>query len=118
MKISLPPMPQIPELSRTARRGRDWSPLEPSFRKLVHSHLARQPKSKSATSTGALDRSMMSIWRMERLSVSWGSPLEYAIPYDAWRKKKGLQPIRLINMRLQDAMLNKLATYILTGRAQ
>lgn len=118
MKISLPPPPKLPELSATVRRARDWSPLEPTFRGLVAAHLKRQPSTKSKDSTGQLDRSLMGVWRYERKSVTWGSPLDYAIPHDSWRKKQGKPPVMLINARLQDAMLSQLADYILTGRTR
>ena len=118
MKVNLPPMPELPELSATTRRARDWSPLEPTFKAYVAAYLKQQPSTKSPTSTGALDRSLGHVWSWTRQSVTWGSPVPYAIPHDAWRKKKKKEPVMIINKRLQEMMLNQLADYILTGRTR
>lgn len=111
-------MPLIPELSAVTRRARDWSPLEPTFKSYVAAYLKEQPTTKTAKSTGALDRSLGEVWKWERQSVTYGNPVDYAIPHDAWRKKKGKPPVMLISKRLQTAMLDQLADYILTGRTR
>jgi hypothetical protein len=111
-------MPVFAEFSAVTRRARDWSPLEPTFKSYVSAYLKQQPTTKTAESTGALDRSLGEYWKWDRQSVTYGNPVEYAIPHDAWRKKKGKPPVMLISKRLQTAMLDQLADYILTGRTR
>ena len=118
MRVTLPKLPAITEFRTAGQRARNWVPIEAKLRAIVARDLAKKPTTKTPTSTGALDRSLkgLDVWRPERLSIEWGSDLEYARPHDAWRRKNGKTPILDYSRQLDRDVMQALADWIVSGR--
>jgi hypothetical protein len=75
-------------------------------------------RTKTIESSGDLDRSLktLDVWRVDRLSIEWGSGLEYATPHDIYRKKKGMPDMLPYNRETEIRLTDALRDWIVKGR--
>lgn len=120
MKVNLPSLPTdlINPVKKMRQRAADWAPLEPHFRGIIQKGLQGVPKTESANSTGKLDDSIrnLSIWRMGKQSIEWGTDIDYIYAHMAWRKKSGEDQVWLLGKGVQTQMLQLITRYITEGR--
>jgi hypothetical protein len=116
--MTLPPLPAFTEFRTIAQRSRNWMPIQSKLRMLIQQDMAARPGTKTPTSTGNLDRSLkgLDVWRAQRLSVEWGTDLEYAKAHDNYRRKHGKDPIIDYADSLDKQLTEALKDWILHGR--
>ena len=116
--MNIAELPAIPYLASVERRARDLSPVHPRLRAIVLEHMQANPSTKSETSTGNLDRTVqgVAIWRAQRLSVEWGTPVDYFWYHSAWRKRRNLPPLSLVSKKVMTDALGAVTRYVVDGR--
>ena len=114
----MPTLPDLPMIDSIGRRARDISPMHPRLRAIVVEHMQANPRTKSLESTGRLEGSInnVDIWRAQRLSVEWGTPVEYFWYHSAWRKRRLLPPLTLVSKKVMTEALGAVSRYVVDGR--
>ena len=117
MRVSLPSLPMITEFRTMEQRSRNWTPIQAQLRGIIIASM-NGARTKTVKSSGDLDRSLstLDVWRTDRLSVEWGSGLEYAASHDIYRKKKGLLEMLPYNLETEVRLTDALRDWIVKGR--
>jgi hypothetical protein len=119
VKVKLPPLPPLTEFRTMEGRASNWTPVQAQIKGIVIDEM-RKIKTQTPNSTGNLDRSLHSldVWRVDRLSVEFGSGLQYAASHDIYLRKKKSKPLITYSEKLDERLVTALRDWVVTGRVR